>query len=261
LLKIDATDLPVAKWSERPLKPGTIVASVGSAEDALIFGAVCSPVQTVPAMKGRLPFSTRAAKPPGSGVQIRNVWAEHAITLIVRDGDLLTQVEDREVPTIEEYLRVTTRLLAGSDMVDGKQVRLTINRDGKSLPVKVPLQPNDNHGYYFPELRGRRSGFPAAFLHDAWVPRGRGASVVVDVEGKVIGINLATLSFNADHNFPRPPDAGLTYAIPANVVRKVIAELGKWKSLRLNPANAVGPPTPDSARCIGPLGGPTDAGI
>ena len=45
-------------------------------------------------------------------------------------------------------------------------------RRQKTLKPKVPVESEDLNSELFPYLGGRRTGFPAAFLHDAWVPRG-----------------------------------------------------------------------------------------
>jgi S1-C subfamily serine protease len=53
------------------------------------------------------------------------------------------------------------------------------------------------------------------------VPRNHNGGAVVDLEGKVLGINLASGSFDP------VTKSGVMYAIPADVVRKFIAEVRK----------------------------------
>jgi S1-C subfamily serine protease len=225
LLKVAATDLPVVAWSDRPLKPGVLVASVGPEPHPLVFGAVASPVLKVPLYKGgRLPFDVQAPEPAADipGVQITDVWqGEPTRKEVVQDYDLLTHVEGTPVPTMKEYQRVTKPLLAKA--VAGERVQLTIQRGDKTLKVKVSIECDFVTSGSYRYLGGRRGGFPAAFLHDAWVSRSHNGSPVVDVEGKVIGINLATESVG----LLRAREPGLMHAIPADVVRKLVEQLRK----------------------------------
>jgi S1-C subfamily serine protease len=225
LLKVAATDLTVVAWSDRPLKPGALVASVRPEPSPLVFGAVASPVLKVTLYKGgRLPFDVQAPEPAADipGVQITDVWqGEPTRKEVVQDYDLLTHVEGTPVPTVKEYQRVTKPLLARA--VAGEKLELTIRRDDEALKVKVRIECDFVSGGSYRYLGGRRGGLPAAFLHDAWVPRSHNGSAVVDVEGKVIGMNLATESVG---NL-RAREAGLMHAIPADVLRKLVGELRK----------------------------------
>jgi serine protease Do len=227
LLKVSATGLPVAAWSDRPLTPGVIVASVGPEPDAPVFGAVGSPVLEVPLEKGgRLPFSVRAPEPAAAepGVEITDVWeAMPPTTQGVQGYDLLTHVEDTPVPTTEEYKRVTKRLLEMA--VAGERLQLTIQRRQKTLHVNGPVESAlvTSSKFYVYDLGGRRTGFPAAFLHDAFVPRSHSGGPVIDVEGEVIGINIACESVGLRN----AREYAFVYAIPADVVRKVLVELRK----------------------------------
>jgi serine protease Do len=227
LLKVNATGLPVAAWSDRPLKPGVIVASVGPEPDAPVFGAVGSPVLEVPLEKGcRLPFNVRDPEPAAAepGVEITDVWESIPPTAQgVQGHDLLTHVEDTPVPTTEEYQRVTKRLLEKA--VAGERLQLTIQRRHKTLQVKVPVESAalTSSKYYLYDLGGRRTGFPVAFLHDAYVPRSYSGDAVLDVEGQVIGINVACESAGLRN----AREYAFMYAIPADAVRQVLVELRK----------------------------------
>lgn len=223
LLKVGATGLPVVPWSSRQPKPGDLVASVGPNPGELVFGAVSSPLMEVPLEKGgRLPFDVRIPEPAedAAGVQIIDVWNDTpSLKPDIHEYDLLTHIANTPVPTTEEYRRVTKRLFR--ETVAGERIELTIQRRGKALTLKVAVESADTDASTFPYYGGRRSGFPKAFLHDAWVPRGYNGSAMVDIEGKVIAINLATWLVGTRQS--REP--GIMYAIPADAVRKLIAEL------------------------------------
>ena len=148
LLRIDATELPVPEWSDRPPEVGMIVATIGSEPLPQRVGTVSTSVHDVP--KNSAPRADRPVDP-----------------------------------------------------------------DAAAIVLKLTL-----------DLHGRRDGFPAVFTHDASIRRPQPlmigmlavsrntlGSPVVGTMGKVIGINIGSL------------DGYLTFAIPADVVRKVVQEL------------------------------------
>jgi serine protease Do len=235
LLKVAAKGLPAVVWSERPLKAGMIVASVGPAPIVSInatlkqpvFGAVGSSVLIdVPLQRVQFPFDdVHAPKAAIAGVQITKAWTidplDPSKTIpVVRDGDVVTHVQGIPVPTVEEYKRVAKRFLDSREALDGKKATLTIRREGKMLEVDViPESAVFNLGFNYPDdYGGRQSGFPSVFLHDAWVSRGCHGGPVIDVDGKVIGINLAT-------GVSRGNGSGVMYAVPANVARQLSTKL------------------------------------
>jgi serine protease Do len=226
LLKVAARDLPVAPWSERSLTMGAIVASIELDSRPLSFGTVCSPIQEVARERGELAFLVQAAEPGVAGVRVKDIWERKPRTKrILQNGDLLTHVEDIPTPSPDEYWRVATRLLDAPKAIVGEKMQLTIERAGKTLKVKVPIETGSQTSEeYFPELVGRRTGFPAVFLHDAWVRPNQYGSPVVDAHGKVIGITLATESLG-----PTVKESAIMYAIPSAIVRKVIEELRRQR--------------------------------
>ena len=56
------------------------------------------------------------------------------------------------------------------------------------------------------------------------MPRRHNGSAVVDFDGKVIAINVATWLVGTTHQSREP---GMMYAIPADVLRKLLTELQK----------------------------------
>jgi serine protease Do len=222
LLKVAAKNLPVATWSERPPKVGTIVASIGLDARPFSFGAVCSAIQEVPREQGQLAFTVQAAEPGVAGVRVKDIWEQKPRTKqLLHNGDLLTHVEDIPTPSPDEFWRMATSVLETPKAIVGERIQLTIQRAGKTLKVKVPIETESLiNERFFPELVGRRTGFPEVFLHDAWVRPSQYGSPVADAQGKVIGINLATQSLG-----PVIKESAIMYAIPSDVVRKAIEEL------------------------------------
>jgi len=96
----------------------------------------------------------------------------------------------------------------------GQEVGLKVKRGETELQIKLKLVLFvDEDEEYSGDLSERRGGFPAVFAHDtAIIPEACG-SPLLDLDGKVVGLNIAR--------------AGrvTTYAIPADVLQKVVPKL------------------------------------
>ncbi|HEV8607310.1 MAG TPA: trypsin-like peptidase domain-containing protein [Tepidisphaeraceae bacterium] len=212
LLKVKADELVAASWAEAgAAKPGQILASVGIEPRPLAIGVVCSPLIDVPRERGQLTINLAPADAGVAGLRITEVWkGRDAVARVVRVGDVVTHINGVATPDVETFVRVREKQLDDPATVVGDTIPLTILRDGKVMKVEVPIESESFQ--QMDEFRGRRTGFPAVFTHDGTVPRKQLGGPVVDAQGKVIGVNIATIW------------GAFTYAIPAEVVRKAVAE-------------------------------------
>jgi serine protease Do len=106
----------------------------------------------------------------------------------------------------------------------GESVNLTVLRDGEEMKFKVtlsgPLGPSDRstiQNAMGGELSGRRTGFPAVLQTDMVLQPKKCGGPVVDLEGNVLGINIAR--------------AGRveTWILPSEHIRPVLADLKAGK--------------------------------
>ncbi len=165
------------------------------------------------------------------GIELRATRQGAQVTLVIADssaskariqkGDIVFRVGATEVSTPDEVT------FAIQSREPGDQVKLAIRRDGKQTTITATLGNrrylgNQTQSEVMETLGGplskRRGGFPSVLQHDTVLrPRDCGGPVV-DIDGNVVGINIARVSRVA------------SYAIPAKEIKSVLPELlnGKY---------------------------------
>ena len=128
-------------------------------------------------------------------------------------GDRIVRVNEAEVgPSLRDALQ---RYRVGD------RVQVAIERDGVEMTVTVQLRRRPEYADGLPkpfgndivEANERRTGFGPAIRHDALLgPRDVGAPLV-DLEGRVIGLQIAHA------------DRSTNWALPASTLRAVLAEV------------------------------------
>ena len=128
-------------------------------------------------------------------------------------GDRIVRVNEAEVgPSLRDALQ---RFRVGD------RVQVAIERDGVEMTVTVQLRRRPEYADGLPkpfgndivEANERRTGFGPAIRHDALLgPRDVGAPLV-DLEGRVIGLQIAHA------------DRSTNWALPASTLRAVLAEV------------------------------------
>ena len=163
------------------------------------------------------PFLGVGIGPPaedGRGVTISGTLAGGAARAAgLRAGDLIVRLNEMEVgPALRDALQ---RFRVGD------RVRVAIERGGVEMTVGVQLRrrPESADGLPTPfgndivEANERRTGFGPAIRHDALLgPRDVGAPLV-DLEGRVIGLQIAHA------------DRSTNWALPAATLRLVLEEV------------------------------------
>jgi serine protease Do len=212
LLKVDAQNLPSLdmSMSDTPAV-GTFLATVGRTRDPAAVGIVSVAAREIPPQPGRLGVELDVQLPLVVAV-IPESPAEEAG---VKAGDRIFQVAGKNTPT-------RAKLMAAVGAFNpGDQVEFTVERAGKQLQLKATL------GSEFPglldrsefqnslggKLSVRRFGFPLAFQHDTPLRPSDCGGPVVDIDGRVVGFNIAR--------------SGRTesYALPVSEVQQVANKL------------------------------------
>jgi serine protease Do len=214
LLKIEAKNLPTLDMSASdPPAVGSWLATVGRSRDPLAVGVVSVAPREIPPQAGVLGVQLDEELP----LVVRVFPDSAAEEAGVKAHDQIVRVNGKTTPSREKLKEVVGAFNPGDD------VELVVDRDGKSLTLKATL------GGGFPGLMGRndfqnslggklsvrRFGFPVAFQHDTVLRPSDCGGPVVDIEGRVVGFNIAR--------------AGRTesYALPVSAVQKVIDKLMK----------------------------------
>jgi serine protease Do len=219
ILKIDATNLPVVPWSTSDMPPvGSWLATPGPvSRDPLTIGVVSVAARKLPpnaAMGVRLDdtavdFARIAAVVPGLAAEKAGL----------KDGDIIRRLD---ADPIKGMLQLQEAIRSH---YPGDKVSLLIERQGKQQTIEVTLGtltdmlPRDERSEFQNTLGGslseRRTGFPLAIQHDSVLRPVECGGPIVDLEGKVVGVNIAR--------------AGRveSYALPASIVRDTVDKLLK----------------------------------
>jgi serine protease Do len=216
LLKVAADNLPVVQWQE--------------GEDPRVGAWVITPDQQgAPGSVGVVSVARRSIarvkEPAILGIQMR-IEASPVVVDAVAEGsaaeqaglrpeDIIHQVDDIEIATTGQMKYEISRRSPGD------QVRLLVERDGERLEVRAILthpfgefqsriaMQNMMGG----ELSQRRNGFPTVLQHDSVLEPEQCGGPLVDLDGKVVGINIARAGRTE------------TYAIPDDVLRPLVDDL------------------------------------
>jgi serine protease Do len=157
----------------------------------------------------------------GQGVRVTQVMPESgAAKAGILIDDLVTRCNGKD--TKDRQTLVTTVRQYGP----GDEIELTLLRGGKEMKIKATLsrsiqgwkpdrrEVQNNMGG---KLSERRHGFPSALQHDSVLQPTECGGPIVDLEGRALGINVARAGRTE------------TYAVPADVVRSLLADLMSGK--------------------------------
>ena len=227
MLKVEAADLAAADWADTsgPVKAevGDFVAATGTAERPLAVGIVSLNRRKIPASAGVLGVSLADVDDKAAGgvkvVQVLpNSGAEKAG---VKIDDLITSINGKRVRTRPELIEVVRSCKPGD------HIALVITREGKSQEITATLGSTftglsptlDMETFLTGPVSERASAFPAVIQHDTVLRPSDCGGPLVNLAGKVIGINIARAGRTE------------TYALPADILIPLIKDLkaGKYR--------------------------------
>jgi serine protease Do len=232
MLKLEATDLPKIEWAPSHPAVGTWVATAGLSDDPLAIGALSVPVRPIPSVPPKLgvvitdgddgPLVVRVF--PGTGAEQAGLKAK----------DVITHVDGNEVRNREALTSVIQKLRIGDT------IKLKVLRGEEELDIAAKLikiqndatRKRDQMNASNVGVSRRRHDFPAVLQHDTVLKPVDCGGPVVDLSGKVVGVNIARGGRTE------------TYCTPSNVL---LARMYDLMSGRLapkeNPASKPEPPT------------------
>ena len=225
LLKVKADQLPVIGWSEADPPPvGSWLATPGLETVPLSIGVVSVALRVV---ERRMPALGVVIEEGDQGPVVREVLPRSgAAKAGLKSNDVITQLDDKKIVTRNSLVQA----IRGHR--PGDTVRLKLLRGGKTLTVDVELLDLTElaNGETFQEdiggrLSKRRTGFPLALQHDTVLQPNQCGGPLVDLDGKVVGINIARASRVA------------SYALPAAVVKPVVEKLKSGELVTAKAAN------------------------
>jgi serine protease Do len=228
LLKVDAADLIPVSWADpNSLVVGQFLATTAATDIPLAVGVVSVGRRKLPSHSVMLGVALEDG--PG-GVRVMQVVPDSgAENAGIRVDDVILSLAGRTTPTRRHLIN------AIQSHHIGDQVKITLKRAGKEIEIAATLGARPpatapTRSEFMNTLGGplskRSSGFPAVFQHDTVLKPSDCGGPLVNLDGKVVGINIAR--------------AGRTesYALPADVVLSLLDDL---KSGKLLPPTATRP--------------------
>jgi serine protease Do len=133
----------------------------------------------------------------------------------IQPNDIIDSINDKPTKRMRDAVELISQHLPG------QTVRFLVKRGSQLIEFSAKLgrfadldtENGDFQGYLGGKLSERRSGFPSVFQHDTFLLPTHCGSPVVDLQGRVVGINIARAERIA------------SYALPASVVVDLIKEL------------------------------------
>jgi serine protease Do len=225
MLKVDAKGLPTAEWADSTADPvGNFVASAGQGETPLAVGVMSVASRTLTANELKRPtvnansgYLGIGLDPAKDGPKVSTVTpASAAAKAGLKVNDHILAVNGKSMEDPESVIATL------SHTKPGDVVTLKILRDKEELELKATLdkRPQDRGDFQNrmgSELSDRRTGFPTFLQHDTVLKPHDCGGPLVDLDGKVIGVNIAR------------GGRVESYAIPSEVVVKLLPDLMSGK--------------------------------
>jgi serine protease Do len=225
MLKINANGLTPVQWTESKVAPvGNFVASAGLGAEPVAVGVVSVAARKIPANQDQSeppaggPFlGVGLADAANGGAKVGNVQPNSAAAKAkIKVDDVIVAVDDKKIKDSKALIE-----LVGKRKADEKVV-LTIIRGDEEIELSVTLGKRPPSQAEFQNNMGsklskRKNGFPIVLQHDTIISPTDCGGPLCDLEGRVIGINIARVGRVE------------SYAIPAEVIRPLLADLMSGK--------------------------------
>ena len=225
LLKVDSEDkLPVISWDEnQPATIGNWLATVRDDDRALKVGVVGVNARLIRPQSGFMGVNLQQAE---NGVRITNVTQDSpAEKGGLKVDDIVTRVN---MESLTDVNKLTTKV---KSFPPGEEIRVTVVRNSREVVLTIVLgeeralnpnlQRSNAQNTMGGSLSQRRQNFPMAVQHDTFLSPEDCGGPVVNLDGQVVGINIARSGRVS------------SLMLPASVVLPVIEEL---KTGQLAPA-------------------------
>jgi len=220
LLKILGPGLPAVEWSDSAPGVGAWLATTGLIVDAKAIGVISTPPRVIPSPRAALGVTLEASN---AGPRITNVISgSGAAKASLRRGDVILDVDGRAMTTPNSVTK------AVSQHRPGDQIVVQVRRGERVMSISAVLGDRarllNEQAEIMETLGGplsnRRNGFPIAIQHDTVLrPRDCGGPLV-DLTGKVVGINIARASRVASYAIPAETIQSL---LPAMLAQELVA--------------------------------------
>ncbi|MEI8212012.1 MAG: PDZ domain-containing protein [Planctomycetota bacterium] len=212
LIKIDRNNLPTIRWNpeiEVPL--GGWLASADFRSMPLALGVVS--VRHLSVRQERAVLGVQLSTTHDAAFVENVVSGSGAEKAGIRNGDIISEIESKELRSRREVLDTLTQIPAGH------RVRLSVERDGKRVQLAAQMMDLSNSLLDPTEMEvngsisARATGFTNIIQHDTVLTPDDCGGPLIDIDGNVVGMNIARAGRVS------------SYALPAKSVMTAIDEM------------------------------------
>ena len=222
LLWVHDFNLTPVDWAPGSQLPiGSFVAASGNLSLPLAIGVVGLPLRNLSESdKGFLGVGLAEAK-DGSGVFITTVKeGSGAADAGIEQGDLILAIDGVPMRTAHDLQNTIAEQEPGDVVViqilrdeEERMVEVTLGDKLSGLGYRMPMHEMlDNTARMGGQVSRKRSGYPAAIQHDMLLKPTQCGGPLVNLDGKVVGINIARAS------------RVKSYAIPSEVIQEWLGD-------------------------------------
>lgn len=214
LLHVDIEGLKPITWREGEPEIGTLLVSPDANGKPFAVGVVS--VASRPLVERGRAYMGVEPITVAQGVQIERVAGESPAALAgLKVGDIVTRLSGDAIATHHQFANWIRQQRPGDRIVvdlirDGNELSVELELAGVNGPAEFNGSEQEEMGA---ELSGRMSDFELVFQHDLPLWPEQCGSPVVDLEGKIVGLNIAR------------GGRVRSYAIPSGKMKEIVDEL------------------------------------
>jgi serine protease Do len=232
MLSTTIVDRPQLAWQTSAPGVGSFVATPGLKELPIAVGIISTPLRSIPAQRGVLGISVSEFK---GGPRVTEVFPNSGAD---RGGiavdDVLQRINGQRIATRDALKNII------SQAQPGDRLSIEVLRGGRTVKLSATLGYRTaslfNRGNFQNQLGGilsrRRGGFEDILQHDSVVKRSQCGGPLVDLQGQVVGINIARAGRTE------------TYALGARQILAILDDLRSGKLAPVVPDRPSGPAPP-----------------
>lgn len=216
ILKVPAKNLPVIRWSNSQSVTGAFVMTPDLNGKVLTLGAYSVPPRST--AEGEQAFLGVQPETTPRGTRIRDIRPGTAsYEAGLRDGDVITKLDDVAITSVESLVKSIR------DRRPGDRVQINYLRNGALAETTAVLSGRDVSGEQAAKFKmmsrlgavpsRRDDNFPSVFQHDSPLFPEQCGGPITDLDGNVIGMNIARQGRAA------------SYAIPSSHIKTLLTDL------------------------------------
>ena len=215
ILKIEAAGLIPARWANQSASIGNFLLTPDPFGNVLALGTFSVPTRSTAV--GQQAFLGVQPETTPDGVRVSAIQPGTASALAgLQNGDVITKLNQIVV------MDSSTLVKAIRDRAPGDRIEITFSRNGQTQSTTATLAAREYSGAQAARFKmmnrlgavpsQRYDNFPSVFQHDAPLFPEDCGGPITNLDGEIVGINIARLGRAA------------SYAIPASTIQSVISK-------------------------------------